>query len=291
MGVHYSNAKFTVQYAEVGSLGSADIISTNPPGTTWSQLNDVSCPTVNFCLLVGSAGTTRKTAQGTIYLSHATAYTYSQQKLKRLSVPVPPQARTTELAGLTCASTTSCMAVGNYTNARGTWLTYVARWASGSWHVVTTPNIKGERYTTFQGVACPSPTICMATGDAYQPGSRPFAELWSSGKWRLETMPVRSSAGFVSDSCPDVSHCVAVGWHGTTALIEAWNGSTWTVQRSPAISGAFAGDQLMHVSCVTATACAAVGFRYNPKVKRSTDRTLAVAWDGHHWVLQQTLNF
>jgi hypothetical protein len=47
----------------------------------------------------------------------------------------------------------------------------------------------------------------------------------------------------------------------------------------------------MHVSCVTATSCAAVGFRYNPKVKRSTDRTLAVAWDGHHWVLQQTGNF
>jgi hypothetical protein len=291
VGEHYSNPKLPVQYAASTNGSESLVAANNPSGTTWSSLNDVSCPTVTSCLLVGAAGTTRKTAHGIVYISHATAYSWNGTTLAKLSVPAPAGARTTELGGLSCATTTTCMAVGNYTNAHGAWLTYAAAWNSGTWQVQSTPNIRGERFTTFQGISCSSATTCMAVGDAYTPGSRPFAELWSDGTWQVSATPPRLKAGFVSVSCPDVSDCVAVGWHGTSGLIEAWTPTGWTVQRSAATKAPFSGDRLMHVSCVTVTACAAVGFRFNPRVRRSTSRTLAEAWNGHAWQLQQTQNF
>jgi hypothetical protein len=107
------------------------------------------------------------------------------------------------------------MAVGNHTSARGTWLTYVARWTSGSWHVITTPNIKGERFTTFQGVACPSPTICrlpvMPTGlDRVR---SPSCGAVASGAWRRCrcTRPPDSSA---TPALTQPLHRGRMAWHG-----------------------------------------------------------------------------
>ena len=61
--------------------------------------------------------------------------------------------------------------------------------------------------------------------------------------------------------------CTAVGYAqdssgNSTALAEAWDGSHWSIQSTPAPTG---GTDVLFdgVSCTTATACSAVGSYYN----------------------------
>jgi hypothetical protein len=292
VGEHYSNSRNTIQLAEVWDGVWTVVSGKNPTGSTWSGLQDVSCPTITFCMMVGQAGTSRKTSRGIVFSGHATAYRWNGTTVTRLTVPGPVHGHGAELAGLACATTTNCLAVGNYFNARNQWRTYAAAWNNGKWQLESARNRVGEGFTTFEGVACTSTTTCMAVGEAGNPGSHPFAESWRNGTWRFAAMPARNSAGLMGVSCPVAGRCFAAGFSGTRGLIEAWNGTSWTVQNSPATTGAFAADGLQHVSCVTATECEAVGYRYNPKVKASnrTFRTLAQMWDGHHWQTQPTVN-
>jgi hypothetical protein len=304
VGQHFRRSpRYAAQLAEVESgFSEFSIISLkNPAGSTWSSLNDVSCATDTFCVTVGQAGTSTKTARGVTYYSHGTAYTWNGSssstagRLVPLHPPAPAGARYSELTGLSCASTTTCMAVGNYISPARKWRTYAALWNNGTWQLQSTPSAASETNTRFEGVACPTVTLCMAVGDAYRPGSRPFAALWSGGTWAMSSTAAASRAGFASDTCASASDCVATGWEGVKGLIEAWNGSTWAVQPAPVPHAPFNADVLLHVSCVAGqpTECTAVGYEYNPKIalNRRLDRTLAMVWDGTSWQVQKTINY
>ena len=79
-------------------------------------------------------------------------------------------------------------------------------------------------------------------------------------------------------SCTTRSFCVAVGdYYGTGSftktLIERWNGTVWSVLRSPSIAG---GDNSLNgVDCATANTCEAVG--------RHDAETLVESWNGRAW--------
>jgi len=294
VGEHFSNSRYPVQLVE-GPTASCScplgiVTQKNPIGSTWSVLQDVSCTAGIFCMAVGKAGTTRRTSHGLVYISHATAYTWNGTKLTRLVVPAPAHSRGAELAGVACPSATTCLAVGNYTSAAGKWRTYSAAWNSGTWTLARALTITGETFTTFQDVSCPSPSACVAVGNASRPGSRPFAETWNGSMWQKSPMPSKLRAGLTGVSCPATNACVATGFHGNRALIEAWNGTTWTVQTSPDTRAPFTGDNLLHVSCVTTAQCVAVGFRYNPRVRprRRQLLTLAEYWNGTSWQITRT---
>jgi hypothetical protein len=96
------------------------------------------------------------------------------------------------------------------------------------------------------------------------------------------------------------SGCVAVGsarpLHSGNldAIGELWNGSTWTASSIPAPvseSGQAHGAQLNSISCVSLTACMAVGSvetTSSSSSMRSAD--LAEAWNGKKWTLEPTPN-
>jgi len=69
-------------------------------------------------------------------------------------------------------------------------------------------------------------------------------------------------------------------------LAETWNGTTWTIDRTPDGIGA-SFSQLDGVSCPSATACVAVGDYVsglgNPQM-------LAEAWNGKKWAIEPTLS-
>ena len=79
-------------------------------------------------------------------------------------------------------------------------------------------------------------------------------------------------------SCVSATACAAVGFHGTKAgvvrtLAESWNGARWSVVPSPSPGS---GEAVLEsVSCVSATACTAVGVHVN--------RALAESWNGARW--------
>src|SRR5215468_7731388 len=88
-------------------------------------------------------------------------------------------------------------------------------------------------------------------------------------------------------SCPAANSCMAVGTYvkasgaGVT-LAERWDGSTWRIQPVPSPPGA-AWSALLGVSCVSPSACEAVG----ATVSRSRAwRVLAERWNGTRWQIQ-----
>jgi hypothetical protein len=293
VGLHYSNPRYEQQLIEVSQGGSEyTILSQNSPrGSTWSATQDVSCPTSTYCMMVGLAGRSYRKHHHLVYPAHATAYAWNGTKLITLHPPAPAHATYSELAGLSCASPTMCMAVGNYENAHGTWLPYTVSRISGHWQVQTTPRIRGERTTTYEGVACPTATLCMAVGEAFRPGSRTFAELWNDGTWTKSAMPAVTDAGVIGVSCATTTACEAAGWHGNRGLLEAWNGTGWSTQKPPSTGRSFRAGGLTHVSCVTGSPaeCVSVGYSFNPKVRpsRRTFHAVAEVWNGTKWSLMK----
>jgi len=268
------------------------VIASGPPGTATSGLDDVACPTTRFCMAVGFAGG-RRDYQGTAFTSN------DGTTWRRLPVPRPRGARNSELGGLACFNAANCMAVGNYTTASGHNLPYAARWHDRRWELLTTPAVPRQRFTTFQGISCPTATSCLAVGtttDRTRQGFfHAFAEIWTSGQWRVSTLRGLPSY-FTGVSCPARNRCFASGATFRRSLtgiaqplIEPWNGPTWTAQHPHRHGAPRHGDFLEHVSCVTRSRCEAVGFRFNPHV-RSSDQTLAEIWNGHHWTVQTTAN-
>lgn len=258
----------------------------------YSYLDDVACPTTRFCLAIGAAGT------GSHYQD--TAYTWKNSTTwRRITVPKPSRARNSELGGLACFSSGSCMAVGNYTSASGHVLAFAVRWQSGKWKLLTAPAIHGQRLVLYQAISCPTATRCVAVGNT-EDNTRgryyhAFAETWNGRKWHLSTLR-QSPSTFIGVSCPTKNRCFASGYTfasrtATVAhpLIESWNGQTWTTQHPVETAAPYPGDTLQHVSCGTPTNCEAVGYSFDPSVSNS-EQTLAEMWNGQQWTLQTTLN-
>jgi hypothetical protein len=145
---------------------------------------------------------------------------------------------------------------------------------------------------TVTAVSCPSTGACEAVG-GYRNTSgagAPLAESWNGAAWALQAAPLpagANSADLTAVSCTAAASCEAVGAQagssGTTALAEAWNGSTWAVQPIPDPAGGAAVD-LTGISCASADNCEAVG-NYNSS---TIPAILAERWNGTSWSIQTT---
>jgi hypothetical protein len=69
--------------------------------------------------------------------------------------------------------------------------------------------------------------------------------------------------------------------------VETWNGTDWSVQDTPVLTGDLTG-----VSCVSATACVAVGTALSPTLTpiESPTGPLVERWDGKVWSVQRPPN-
>ena len=103
-------------------------------------------------------------------------------------------------------------------------------------------------------------------------------------KWRVEPAAAQASGGLWSVSCPSLAVCIAVGGQNQP-LVERWNRTRWSVQRTPAIPGASGG--LKGVSCSSRTACVAVGFITRGSGQQAIVFALAERWNGTRWSIQR----
>jgi hypothetical protein len=173
-------------------------------------------------------------------------------------------------------------------------------WNGSTWTIQTTPSPVGADQLSLAGVSCISPASCTAVG-SYTEGfghastTFPLAEYWNGSTWAIQATPSPSSAvdsGLSAVSCTSATSCTAVGSYRSSAahplptltLAEYWNGSTWTIQSTPALSAY--SSELNAVSCTAPDRCTAVGEKVFKR--RGTDRTLAERWNGTEWGAQQT---
>ena len=200
------------------------------------------------------------------------------------------------LYGVSCASRSACAAVG-YAEVPGTAL-LAERWNGRKWAIQRTPSPRGS--AVLYGVSCIRSNACTAVGFAGSSslGHRSLAVRWNGRKWAIQRTPNRSSpsGGTYLDgvSCASRTACTAVGFvgdetipEGDVSLAERWNGKNWVIQRTPDPPGTN-NTNLNGVSCVSRTACTAVGYAANSTGVGAI--SLAERWNGRNWVIQRTPN-
>src|SRR5262249_8711457 len=168
--------------------------------------------------------------------------------------------------------------------------TLVERWNGTAWSIVPSPNRAG--LDELQGVSCVSASACTAVGfSAASPKSGPSSvrtliETWNGTACSIVPSPnPRTATGtfLFGVSCVTAAFCAAVGSYGqpdtakSDPITAIWNGSTWSVAPNPQ---KLHNADLASVSCVSATACTAVGSHRRLTAPRGT---LAESWNGSSW--------
>jgi hypothetical protein len=258
----------------------------------------ISCISVGSCVAIGVAADNASSTEVPISETLQTGMWVAAP----MSLPAPSPMGT--LLGISCPSSTFCVAVGYYESESSSSPGGVARiplaevLSGSTWTAVPLPLPQDAVPSTdtnplLQGVSCASPQFCVAVG--YYPNGenqeRPLAEMYSGGTWTAKRLPLAGSGlegTLASVSCLSDTSCVAVGAPDDEAfgLVETFSGSTWTETRVPRPSGV-ADEWLAGVSCVSVGSCVAVGTYWisTSAVRRS--RPLAVSLSGGVWQPQE----
>lgn len=234
----------------------------SPSGSKSSVLHVPSCSAGNACIAVG-----QYTNSGGTKLALAESWNGAEWTAQ--TPPNPSGTTESLLKGVSCTSTKACTAVGHYKNSEGALLTLAERWNGKEWTLQSTPNPSGAHESELLGVSCGSATTCIAVGtyenNIYKLG-KGLAEIWNETGWTILSTPSPpEGAGSVLSeiSCSSSSVCTAVGWYngarGTLTLAVHWSESGWQVQPMPTLPFETFDAELGGVSCLSVTACTAVG--------------------------------
>lgn len=253
-------------------------------GAQYGHLASVSCATAASCFAVGVADTPTTTNRLT--------ERWNGTKWTALTTPSPPTAVASQFTSVHCRTSSSCVAVGQYTTAALHTKTMTERWNGASWSLIGSPNPIGIAVTGLAGVHCTSATFCIAVGSYFMnsPDSsaeKTLVEQWNGQTWKIIASPNHSGNtdnGLSGVSCTSATNCTAVGhWSNdlaTRTLVERWNGTKWSIVVSPSPAGV-AQSELTGVTCLSASSCFAVGSGHGTLIER---------WNGSAWSMMTSPN-
>ena len=220
-------------------------------GSTGGTFFSVSCGSATSCLAVGGSN-----IGDAIYSSGTESggtWTWSQ------STDFAPLAQvTSDASGVSCASATSCMAVGYLGNSEA----FAGTESGGNWSW-SDQAIAGAQGGAVHSVSCISTTSCVAVGSNVSSGTE-SGGTWSWSTQSVDTTETTSGAFFNSVSCPTSSACVAVGSDSRNEAVYSEGsdtGQTWSWSASAEVVPDSSGSGLLEgVSCPSVASCVAVGF-------------------------------
>jgi hypothetical protein len=287
VGDYVTTADTAVALVETWNGTAWTVRSTpTPAGGT---LNGVSCTSASACTAVGQSPSTTGGPATLAESWNGTAWTIQ-------STPHPSGATFSYLNGVSCTSPSACTATGYYQTSAGVTSTLAESWNGAAWTIQSTPNPSGATFSYLSGVSCTSTSACTTTGESETSTgvTTALAETWNGTAWAIQSTPNPSGAEdseLYGVSCTSASACTAAGNSETaagvtTTLAETWNGAAWSIQSTPNPSAATAA-YLSGVSCLSASACTAVGW-YD--TTSGVYETLAETWNGTAWAIQSTPN-
>jgi hypothetical protein len=249
-----------------------------PTETSAAILRNVSCPSSTSCVGVGEFDKNYSGIDLPLAESwNGTAWTAQEP-------PTATGEKQSEVSGVSCVSSTSCIAVGAFENSSGDYVPLAEKWNGTAWTVQEPPFPTGAYNAVLNGVSCTSSTACTAVGDfakSSKENSRALAETWNGTAWTMQEPPLEHVLHGVS--CTSSTACVAVGGTGSAAVAETWNGTTWSEKGMPNPTGAKSG--VAHgVSCTSSTVCTALGTVTNAS---GVLVPLAEKWNGSSWTAQE----
>ncbi len=272
-------------------------------GTTWTLKSlpeasgaaititpGMSCTSASACTAVGYAYSPTAKA----YLTVAERWNGTEWKVQ--TTPTPSGAEDSYLRTVSCSSSTSCIATGEYVNSSGTTVTLAETWNGTEWKVQTPPNPTGAKESILRGVLCTSSTACTTVGWYVnsQGITTNLVQRWNGTEWSIQS--ASNPSGLATNklfavSCSSSTACLSVGWYVNSsdvydAAAETWNGTEWVIH-NPAVPSGATLSSMDGVSCSSSTACTAVGAYMNSS---GTIVTLAERWNGTEWTIQSTPN-
>ncbi|HET7485864.1 MAG TPA: SMP-30/gluconolactonase/LRE family protein [Solirubrobacterales bacterium] len=227
-----------------------------------------------------------------------------------------PSTSPSRLAGVSCASATSCIAVGHRFIGleeigggfeKGVNNPFAARWNGSEWSTLSVPAPHAAEFGYFselKDVSCSSPNACTAVGEKYEEGTEgamPLAERWNGSEWSIQSVPnpsgeEGSNGKLFGVSCASSTFCMAVGAkfpvpfpHLSRAFAETWNGSKWSIVAAPEPAGT-TRSSLEDVSCTSSSACTAVGGYWIESGGKTVEKSLIEHWNGSEWSIQALSN-
>jgi hypothetical protein len=168
----------------VGSVGGTTIQRENLAirwnGTSWSaqttpnpgkyqnELYAVSCTSSTHCTAVGRQRETNA-ANWTV------AMIWNGSTWATQSTPNPEGAASAELKGVSCTSSSNCIAIG-YSQISGVAVPLAMQWNGTKWSLQSVPLPEKALEGFLYGVSCPTSSECIAVG-SYTPEGPPFPSL------------------------------------------------------------------------------------------------------------------
>ncbi len=269
-------------------------ITPSPNSGTYNNiLNGVSCTSSTSCVAVGyyiNVGPMPPSVATLIETWDGSAWTI---------IPSPnPSIYEDFLYGVSCTSSTSCVAVGDQGAAEGgegVDQTLIETWDGTAWTTIPSPS-ESDIDNFLKGVSCTSSTSCVAVGSVQElgyPGTFTLVETWDGSAWTITPSPNASSYenSLNGVSCTSSTSCVAVGSYdeagqSVQTLIETWDGTAWSITSSP--NASTSDNYLSGVSCTSSTRCVAAGRLQ--AVGGSEAGTLVETWDGSAWTITPSPN-
>lgn len=182
----------------------------SPHPGTGSFLNAVSCVSTSFCLAVGSYGTSTT--------SPTLVEKWNGSKWTMVTSPNPVTPAANGLDGVSCASTTFCLAVGSSSDNVNPGQTLTTQWNGKGWKAISSPDTSVAQANQLNAVSCTSSSFCAAVGQ-YDNGSnypQSLAQKWNGTSWTITKSPNTSSVQdneLSAVSCTSASLCMSGGHH------------------------------------------------------------------------------
>jgi len=162
------------------------VASPSPTIGSGASLLAVSCTSTSNCLAAGEYAEGGAGRSG-LLTEHWNGKSWS------LLASHPPSRAYSWLSGVSCATTTSCMATGYFSRSasdpRGS-STLTERWNGTAFSLGSSPN--AAFYNTLNAVSCVHAGSCIAVGNSAASGAnanRTLAEQWNGTKWSVVPIP------------------------------------------------------------------------------------------------------
>lgn len=222
-------------------------------GASNSYLSDVACATATNCMAVGRTVDAQNVPRALALSLSNGAWTASF---------LPSTGSPTSLNGVSCPTTTFCIAAGNWSTVSSGILiphAWAVRWNGATWSTtVFNFNLGG-----FDDVACTSPTDCTALESIFAGGAQSVVRHWDGSIWSPFAGPaIAGRSMWLNAVTCSVNTCMFVGasrvvsgWGPAVPVVATYDGAAWDIdQLDVRPGGAIAG-----IACPAADACVVVG--------------------------------
>lgn len=221
-----------------------------------TAVTSLACPAASRCVAAGTYAGSAGAQDGLLLSGIGSTWKAIEAPLPANAIP--PGNQNVQLWSVACASVSSCVAVGSYTDSSAGQQALLLTGSGTSWKATEAPlpvnAATGGPETTLASVTCSSASSCVAVG-TYNDSSGGLEGLLVTGSgtsWKATEAPLPANAaaagsqnaslafppGSGSVACSSATSCVAVGSYLDSSTVQhgllvTGSGTSWKATEAP----------------------------------------------------------